>query len=262
MSENFRLRSSLLRQAFLSPRTCEAMLHKGYVVTQTAPMAKGQITHTAILESAKFSNCFEIKEPRKGREFSYNSEGKIMLNQSTVDEVMAMVGEFYSYEELGKLIASAKYIEQDFTAEYKGYLLTAKPDIISAGDILIDYKTTSGLKKNWLWAAVDSGYDLQFAHYHKVLELNGMEIKKWQHIVQETKFPYEIKVYTYDTDFIARSREKWEEVLDIFTTIYNGTYVFELPKELIGFKKESFDDESYGINLCDEMLADLGDGHE
>lgn len=236
----YKIRSTLLRQAWLNPVLCDKMIHDNYQVAESPAMTKGTLLHLAVLEPEKFDNSYVIKEKGKGREFSF-FHGKYQLLQSTVDELNAIAAEFYRYEELAGCVLNAKHIELDAECEYEDeFILTAKPDLITSDSVLVDYKTVNEprFNANWFWQATNNGYDLQLAHYTNVLSRNNIEIKGWRQIIQSTSYPYNVRVVNFNEMFIEKSMQKWEETMAIFKEIYNTTYDFKLAVETVGYAAE------------------------
>ena len=231
----YKVRSSLLRQAWLNPVLCDKMIHDNYQVVESAAMTKGSLLHLAVLEPEKFDKSYVIKEKGKGREFSFY-HGKYQLLQSTVDELHAVAAEFYRYEELASSVLNAKHVELDIECEYdKDFILTAKPDLITEDNVLVDYKTVNEgrFHANWFYQATAHGYDLQFAHYHTVLEKSDIEVHGWRQIIQSTAYPYNIRIVNFGADFCEKSLQKWNETMTVFREIYHGKFEFKIPVETI-----------------------------
>lgn len=230
----FTLRSSLLKQAALNPKLCQAMIN-GYDIPKSSAMGRGTAAHTAILEPDKFATQYAIKEPRRGKEFDTINDKTVVL-QKTYEELLGMQQEFYNDPKLANMILKASMIEGEMFHVEHDFNLVARPDLVFE-DILIDYKTTSRIYNNWLYQAMDSGYDIQFAHYEKVLKKNGIKINKWYHITQSTTFPYNIRVFKYDKMFKVRASDSWKQAFEIFGRLYNGTYEFKTDESTVSFNQ-------------------------
>lgn len=237
------LRSSLLRQAILNPELCYEMVHNGYEIEQTPSMAFGTLAHLAILQPRLFEKSFVIKEPRKGKEFdkvdSLTFGKAFLLLQSTVDKLRAMQNAMFNKTNITELIGGT--IEGQWITDVEDLHCIARPDIYN-NDIIIDYKTVSHLKDNWLWASSNAGYNIQFAHYHQVLEALQFSPKKWIHIVQETCVPYRVRIYKFTHNYMCQSFAIWEEAITVFKTILDKTYDIHTCKEEVIDVKSYLDD--------------------
>ncbi len=227
------LRSSLLKQALLNPDLCWHMIHSNYDLETTAAMAFGTLAHKAILQPELFKQSFALKAPRKGREFDKTADGKFLILSPTHQKLIDMQAAFNRKSNLKKLIKGR--IEGEWFANIDGHECVAHPDVVN-GDILIDYKTLSNTKKNWAYVAADGGYDIQFAHYHKVLAANDIKIKKWYHIVQITSFPYTAVLYKYTNDYMQHALQSHSEAMDRYSILLN---------------------DEFGINKADEEYVHL-----
>lgn len=251
----YTVRSSLLKQAVLNPKLCRAMIN-GYEIPQTSSMGKGTAAHHAILEPEKFFQLYKVKEPRKGREFD-TVGGKTLILPDTQDVLLGMQQEFYSDPRLVKMVKNASIIEGELFHVEQNYNLVARPDLVYQ-DILIDYKTTSGLKKQWLYAALDSGYDIQFAHYQKVLREKGIKINKWYHVTQSTAFPYNIRVFKYDQTFRSRAEMSWQQAFEAFDLLYNDKYEFKTDESTVSLNKGDLEEISEeAVNILDNYINNI-----
>lgn len=251
----FTIRSSLLKQAVLNPKLCRAMI-KGYDIPKTSSMGRGTAAHHAILEPNKFAEFYRIKEPRKGKEFDIVDDKTLVL-QGTHDELIGMQEEFYSDKKLANMVKNASIIEGELFHVEQNYNLVARPDLVYK-DILIDYKTTSGIKKNWLYTAMDSGYDIQFAHYQRVLKHHGITINKWYHITQSTTFPYNIRVFKYDQAFRNKAEISWENAFECFDLIYNNKYKFVTDEATVSFNKGDITElPEEAMNVLDNYIKNM-----
>lgn len=251
----FTVRSSLLKQAVLNPKLCRAMI-KGYEIPRSSSMGKGSAAHHAILEPDKFAELYRIKEPRKGKEFD-TVDGKTLILQGTHDELIGMQEEFYSDPKLAEMILNASIIEGELFHVEQGYNLVARPDLVYK-DILIDYKTTSIVKKNWLYQAMDSGYDIQFAHYQRVLKEHGIKINKWYHITQSTTFPYNVRIFKYDQTFRNRAESSWEKAFQCFDLLYKNKYEFTTDEAVVSFTKGDITElPEEAVNILDNYIDNI-----
>lgn len=222
------LRSSLLRQAILNPELCNEMIHNAYEIDQTPAMAFGSLAHLVILEPDKFENMIELKEPKKGKEFDLNKEGKYLVNPNTKQKLLDMQRILYHKKNIKSLINGT--IEGEFLAQIDSLDCVARPDIYYK-DTIIDYKTVSNIKRNWTYASIDAGYNIQFAHYHRVLETLGYTPKKWVHIVQSTTFPFNTQIYKFSNNYMQHAFKTWEDAIKIYKLILSNEYPFDLSKE-------------------------------
>lgn len=249
------LRSSLLKQALLNPDLCWSMIHGGYNLETTPAMAFGTLSHLAILQPDLFRNSFALKEHRKGKEFDVNDNGQFLILPNTYQKLVDMQAAFNRKINVKSLIAGQ--IESEWFATIDGHECVAHPDVVN-GDILIDYKTLSNVKKNWAYVAADGGYDVQFAHYHKVLSANGVNIRKWYHIVQMTTFPYTVILYKYTKDYMQHALQAHSEALERYNILLNDEFALNKAEEEyvhLNNRDKNDDDTNENDNLYREARA-------
>lgn len=241
------LRSTVLREAILNPRLCYEMTHNDYQIKKTDSMVFGTLAHLAMLQPDVFENSYVIKEPNKGRDLDQNADNKYMLLPKTYDHLRSMQQEAMRTKTLPELLKCG-LIEREFRATLLGYECVARPDIVLPKNrILIDYKTTSTHKKRWEYVALDGGYDVQFAHYAKVLEANDIKIDHWYHIVQSTTDPFcEIVRYSYGRNFRMHAIARWTEAMKAYDTIAKGEFNLDTMREEVvevrTYDNDKFDD--------------------
>ena len=160
---------------FLSNSTIGTLLSnpKQFGVKQppTVPMLRGSYFHTAILEPHKLSD-FEIVEASSRNTNIYkdavsNSSSEILLLKNEVEDVDEMVktikSNFYFYENIYR---EGNIYEEPAVGELFGLPFKGKADIVCE-DILIDIKTTSGIK-DFKWSARKYNYDSQCYIYSQL----------------------------------------------------------------------------------------------
>lgn len=241
----FMLRSSVLKQALLQPDLCYEMVVNNRHVTPTPAMSFGTLSHLAVLQPEFLASSIALKPPNKGREYDKDEHGRFLLLQATCKKLIDMQCAIHRKENFRSLLEGE--IEGEWCADLEGVKCVAHPDVVNK-TILLDYKTTSQLTKNWPYKASDAGYDIQFAHYHQVLRANGIHIKKWYHLVQSTAFPYSAVLYKYSKHYIQHALSRWTDAIEVYKQIVSGEYPIGIGVEEsieLGIKEDTDDHDIY-----------------
>lgn len=220
--------NSTLANAILEETEIEAMLqcrrfNPEYEDRKSDPMDLGNMAHEYVLMGTLegFVICEEFDDWRKNaakeRKAEIEAAGKIALNNSTksiLDDVKAMK------EALHKQIAEHREwagILQNGKAEQCGFAHDgeiwnrARFDWIDEAfpDLIVDYKTT-GLsfdqwEKNELWG----GKYMQSPHYRNVYDQITGKQSKFIWLVQRTKAPYLVKIFTIDDSYTEEVQNRY-----------------------------------------------------
>ena len=183
----------------------------------TVPMLRGSYFHTAILEPHKLSD-FEIVEASSRNTNIYkdavsNSSSEILLLKNEVEDVDEMVktikSNFYFYENIYR---EGNIYEEPAVGELFGLPFKGKADIVCE-DILIDIKTTSGIK-DFKWSARKYNYDSQCYIYS---QLFGKPLIFYV-IDSATK---ELAVYNPSEEFILGGRDKVQRAVEVYNKFFS-----------------------------------------
>ena len=224
-----RIRSTYLKKFIKMPEEGVAAALGVLPETQATPaMQTGSILHAQILEK---NILWTPKEHGKGRQFSLDGEGKILLNPETIKSIIDIDRAVCPV--IDELLDGA-VIEKDFICDYDiNYYLTAKPDFLK-DNCIYDLKTvTSSLWRNdadgWRWAASYNGWDLQMAHYAYVLEQNGYKNLNACIIAVLKEPPHSVAFLRFGGVSMACARDKHRHVLEEFVAAVEDEK-FLLPK--------------------------------
>ena len=170
----------------------------------------GDGVHAAVLEAEKDllrrgTNRRGTKEWKQLEEEAY-LDGKILLKDSTYDEVMLMAKSLQDNTACAQFLNHPERVNESsiFVEHPVGVKMRCRPDLyIERGGIICDVKTCqSVVPKKFLRDAMQLGYPIQAAWYKTCLELAGMQVSQFHFLCVQKSQPYTSQLYTVSADMM------------------------------------------------------------
>ena len=187
--------------------------------------AIGTLLHTAVLEPDKFDSSYTIapdcekrsnadKEVWRLAEELAVLEKKVLVKRGDLDEIRRIRDSVFAHKSASAASECGGSFEPSLyaTDPETGILLRARPDLVSAGNAIIDLKTTTfggASKHSFARSIAKFRYDCQAAFYLDMLALceDPKDVFVW--IAVEKEPPYAVAVYYLDEKSIQAGRAQY-----------------------------------------------------
>lgn len=193
---------------------------------QTEAMLTGQIVHSAILEPELFLDTHVAmpecdRRTKAGKDFfekfSIDNAGKVIMKNEIYHMVFGMIGSVMAHPK-AKQILVKNHNELSYFGELEGVAVRCRPDILRAGNLIADLKTTDdasfrGFQKSF----TAYKYHRQAAFYSDlVTQVTGQRHDTFSIIAVEKHAPYAVQVFAVDEASIEKGREEYKQGLAIY----------------------------------------------
>ncbi len=193
---------------------------------QTEAMLTGTVVHTAVLEPELFLDTHAAapecdRRTKAGKdlyeEFSLLNAGKTIMKNDLYHQVFGMIGSVMAHP-VAKQILLKNHNELSFFGELHGVAVRCRPDILRAGNLIADLKTTEdasfrGFQKSF----TNFKYHRQAAFYlDLVSQVLGVKHDTFSIIAVEKKPPFAVQVFALDEATIDKGREEYRVGLAIY----------------------------------------------
>lgn len=193
---------------------------------QTEAMLTGQIVHSAILEPELFLDTHVAmpecdRRTKAGKDFfekfSIDNAGKVIMKNDIYHMVFGMIGSVMAHKS-ARAILQKNYNELSFFSELRGVQVRCRPDILRAGNLIADLKTTDDASFRGFQRSVATyRYARQAAFYaDTVAQVTGDKYSSFVFIAVEKHAPYAVQVFALDEASMEKGREEYQRGLDIY----------------------------------------------
>ena len=196
------------------------------IKTEATPaMTFGTAFHSFILEPDKFSNQVAVcpkcdKRTKVGKElcaeFTAESKGKVVIGIDEFETIQSMRESISRHPAASRLLSEGM-AEQSvlFTDDETGIECKARPDWITADNVVVDLKTTRDASEyDFLRSICQFRYFQQAAMYLDALNIvSDMEYTEFVFIAIETVIPFRVEVYSLDTEFLDFGWHEYHRLL-------------------------------------------------
>jgi len=209
-----------------------SMKHYHYALThpteQTAAMALGTATHTAILEPDRFEAEY-AKSPKwdmrtkKGKEaaaqFELDHPDQIRLTEDEWDLITGMQAAVWEHPIASEILGGGGIVEASavWTDPATGLRCKARPDLITMWDgwnHVVDLKTTKDAsRKEFARQIANLKYYWQSAHYLDGLDIIAPASRCFSFLAVENTPPHGVAIYTMDESDIDQGRAELAKVI-------------------------------------------------
>lgn len=176
----------------------------------TPAMNVGSAFHTLLLEPNLFDEEYcvlpNLDRRTKGgkamyEEFVAENQGKIVLTQDQIEQVLLMVEQVKSHEIVKTLLDEAQFEQSIFWTDLEtGIQFKARPDIWSA-KMVVDLKTTVDAAAYKLQrSALEYGYYLQAGMAYEACKQMGKPFEMFVILAVEKEMPHAPAVFMMDDD--------------------------------------------------------------
>lgn len=187
----------------------------------------GSMAHCMVLEPSALKHRY-IKGPagvtskavKAWKEFAKPVEeaGLVPVKEKDYNRIEAMAERLWGTPDVVNMLKAGEPENSFFcTCPHTGLRLKARPDFVTPGDIMVDYKTTGISLDNEKWSSHVLGLntDLQVAHHKTVVELTtGKPIKHVVHIVQSTVAPFNVRIFVWPDYIISNAKTRMGNALE------------------------------------------------
>lgn len=185
----------------------------------------GRIAHRAILEpdkfEAEFANAYAVKpadmkfstSTGKAWRDEMTEQGREIITSEQEDFLAGAIKSIAAHPIAKEMLAAGK-AEQSVVWEYNGIRCKARPDWITAGDTIVDLKTTRDASPREFHRSIcDLKYYRQAAFYLDALNSLGVPVKHFCILAIEKDPPYLLSCHHISPEWIEIGREEYTRLL-------------------------------------------------
>jgi hypothetical protein len=216
----------LLRQSPAHARLKHPRLNPAAKSERKREFDLGSAAHAILLEGARGlrqigAENYRTKAAQQARDEAYEV-GLTPILPRELERAYAMADaarqQIARHEEIAGIL-DAGVAEQVWAWQDGDIWLRGRPDWLpSAGNIIVDYKTTGGSAHpdEWQRACFDLGYDLQAATYLRGARALGLSFRHFVFLVQETDPPHALSVVSLSPFALERGELRYEEAVRLW----------------------------------------------
>jgi hypothetical protein len=183
----------------------------------TARLALGRATHTAVLEPDRFLLDYALfpGERRAGKvweEFQAANAGKTILKRDEYETCLAMRDAVRAHPVASALLRDGR-AEESVTWEDEATGLQCKARIDWHGYAMLDLKTTADVDAGrFAMTAARLGYHLQLAFYSRGLRANGIDLPV-KIVAVEATAPHDVAVFGVEEETLVAGSDACDDLL-------------------------------------------------
>ena len=215
---------------------------------QTKAMMEGQIIHSAILEPEPFLDTHVAvpecdRRTKAGKDFyekfCIEHADKVKMDNDLYHRVFGMIGSVMAHRKARETLVK-NHNELSFFGQLDGVAVRCRPDILRAGNLIADLKTTESAKEgSFQYDFTKYKYYRQCAFYlDLVTQVTGQKHDMFSIIAVEKHPPYAVQVFGVDDATIEKGREEYRRGLEIYRQCLESD------------KWPAYSDEVVPLNLC------------
>ena len=210
--------------ASFSKKSWQEGLNHAKNMTVTLPAEtkeKGDGLHAAVLEPEKdlLRRGTNRRGTKEWKELEANAylDGKILLKDSTYDEVMLMAKSLQDNPKCAQFLQHPERVcESSVFVEHPiGVKMRCRPDLyIERGGIVCDVKTAQSIvPKKWLRDSMSMAYPIQAAWYKTCLELAGLQVSQFHFLCVMKTYPFTSQLYTVSDELMQWGTQQVNKIL-------------------------------------------------
>lgn len=202
--------------------------------TETPAMRLGTAMHCAVLEPNRYPDRYiraidgidrRTKEGKNAwKEFEQQAQGKTILMIEEWDAV-ARMSESISIHQSASGLLMEGHSEVSVFAELEGIQVKCRPDWIREDGIVVDLKTTRNASpRAFAKSVANFRYQVQDSFYRDVITSSGFEVTAFVFIAVESSPPYQVAVYTLESEAVDLGRRLYQRDLATYRTCLSQDY--------------------------------------